>query len=255
MPYALPLTLHSLLRWVILALFVVVIARAARGSRRAAEWSPLDERLHVGLVATVDIQLLLGLWLYVLASPITRAFYADPAHGMRVTTLRFFGVEHLLSMLIALALVHVGRARSKRAESPALRHRRVLKWTLGALVAVVIGIPWPMLRYGRPLARIELTEPRSVSGDVYGARCAVCHGASGRGDGIAARGLTPPPRDLTDAAWQRTRTDEELGAIIREGGAPHELSAAMPPHSDLSDEDLAALVASVRSLASDRSRE
>jgi len=30
--------------------------------------------------------------------------------------------------------------------------------------------------------------------------CAVCHGATGRGDGPAAKGLTPPPADLTDAA-------------------------------------------------------
>ncbi len=30
--------------------------------------------------------------------------------------------------------------------------------------------------------------------------CAVCHGAAGRGDGPGAKGLTPPPADLTDAA-------------------------------------------------------
>jgi high-affinity iron transporter len=29
--------------------------------------------------------------------------------------------------------------------------------------------------------------------------CAVCHGATGRGDGPGAKGLTPPPADLTDA--------------------------------------------------------
>jgi high-affinity iron transporter len=36
----------------------------------------------------------------------------------------------------------------------------------------------------------------------YGTHCAVCHGATGRGDGPAAKGLTPPPADLTDAARQ-----------------------------------------------------
>ena len=34
----------------------------------------------------------------------------------------------------------------------------------------------------------------------YTTHCAVCHGAAGRGDGPAAKGLTPPPADLTDAA-------------------------------------------------------
>ena len=36
----------------------------------------------------------------------------------------------------------------------------------------------------------------------YATHCAVCHGAAGRGDGPAAKGLTPPPADLTDAARQ-----------------------------------------------------
>jgi high-affinity iron transporter len=34
----------------------------------------------------------------------------------------------------------------------------------------------------------------------YTTHCAVCHGAAGRGDGPGAKGLTPPPADLTDAA-------------------------------------------------------
>ncbi len=33
----------------------------------------------------------------------------------------------------------------------------------------------------------------------YTSHCAVCHGPAGRGDGPAAKGLTPPPADLTDA--------------------------------------------------------
>ncbi|MBI2615725.1 MAG: FTR1 family protein [Gemmatimonadetes bacterium] len=36
--------------------------------------------------------------------------------------------------------------------------------------------------------------------DLYGARCASCHGDVGRGDGPAASGLNPPPADLTAPA-------------------------------------------------------
>ena len=36
----------------------------------------------------------------------------------------------------------------------------------------------------------------------FATHCAVCHGAAGRGDGPAAKSLTPPPADLTDAARQ-----------------------------------------------------
>jgi high-affinity iron transporter len=40
---------------------------------------------------------------------------------------------------------------------------------------------------------------RSAAGE-FAARCAICHGVTGSGDGPGAKGLTPPPADLTDAA-------------------------------------------------------
>ncbi len=46
--------------------------------------------------------------------------------------------------------------------------------------------------------------PVSRGAELYRARCAGCHGLSGRGDGPAGAGLDPPPSDLTDAAALRT---------------------------------------------------
>jgi high-affinity iron transporter len=40
----------------------------------------------------------------------------------------------------------------------------------------------------------------------FAAHCALCHGAAGRGDGPAAKGLDPPPIDLTDGARQAQRS-------------------------------------------------
>jgi len=45
----------------------------------------------------------------------------------------------------------------------------------------------------------QVPDLRPAAAD-YTTHCAVCHGAAGRGDGPAAKGLTPPPADLTDAA-------------------------------------------------------
>lgn len=151
--YALILTTHSYLRWIVVGLLLAVVARAARGWARAEPWSKLDERLHVALVACVDSQVALGLWLYAVASPIAAAFFADPKVGMRDATLRFFGVEHLTSMVLALTALHAGRISSKRATEARLRQKRVCVWTLSALLLVLIGLPWPFLKYGRALLR------------------------------------------------------------------------------------------------------
>ncbi len=49
------------------------------------------------------------------------------------------------------------------------------------------------------------------------ATCFTCHGKEGRGDGLAAAGLDPSPRNFTNAAFHALRTDGELFWVIKEG--------------------------------------
>lgn len=53
--------------------------------------------------------------------------------------------------------------------------------------------------YGVRVAPRQAPDLRAAASE-YATHCAVCHGAAGRGDGPAGKGLTPPPADLTDAA-------------------------------------------------------
>lgn len=49
-------------------------------------------------------------------------------------------------------------------------------------------------------------------------RCFLCHGKNGKGDGPAAHmHATHAPRDLTDCAFQKERTDGELFWILKYG--------------------------------------
>jgi mono/diheme cytochrome c family protein len=60
--------------------------------------------------------------------------------------------------------------------------------------------------------------------------------------------LKPPPRDHTDRAYMSTLSDEEIGEIIRVGGAIKG-KPGMPSHPQINGADLTALVAYVRSLS------
>ncbi len=153
--YPIALLVHSWARWAVLGLLVAVVIRAWRGRTGFGGWTPLDERLHVALVGVTDLQLLVGLWLYFGASPFARAFLTDLGNAIHVRELRFFGLEHATIMLAAVAFVHVGRVRSKRAADPLQRHRRVFAWTLTALLFVLSSIPWPYFPVARPLFRLE----------------------------------------------------------------------------------------------------
>ena len=52
---------------------------------------------------------------------------------------------------------------------------------------------------------------------VVQARCVLCHGESGKGDGPGGAALNPKPRDWTDHAIMGTKTDEQLYDVIYNG--------------------------------------
>lgn len=258
--YGFVLLVHSYLRWAILVAAILVLARAFTGKSRGREWTEKDERGHAALVGLTNVQFLLGLLLYLVLSPITSAFFSGMPGSMKDSVLRFFGVEHVLAMLASIALLHIGRARSKRASTGSQRHSVVWRWTLASSVLLLAGIPWPFLKSGRPLLRglsasaVAAPAPSAASASAaacppsYQSRCAACHGGQGRGDGPAAASLDPRPRDFADSTWARGRTDAEIAGVIRDGGAAHGLSAVMPPHADLGPAEIDSLVACVRTL-------
>jgi mono/diheme cytochrome c family protein len=59
--------------------------------------------------------------------------------------------------------------------------------------------------------------------------CSGCHGAAGAGDGFNAFNLDPRPRDLSNAAFQKSKSDDDLRDVIRRGGSGVGLSSLMPP--------------------------
>jgi hypothetical protein len=147
------LLIHSTLRWVALALALLALVRAIRGVTGRREWLPADSAIGGWFTGSVDLQLLLGLVLYIFLSPFTKEAFADFGAAMRNAPLRFFAVEHIAGMIVAVALTHVGRARSKRAGPAVQRHKSALVFYALALVIMLLSIPWPGTPGGRPLIR------------------------------------------------------------------------------------------------------
>ncbi len=150
--YDATLLAHSANRWLVLVVALMCIARAAGGWFRRRPYDRTDERLIRAFVAVVDTQLLLGLVLYLILSPIGAAALLAP--GMLWNAiLRFFAFEHPLIMLIGFAVLHVGVVRAKRLGDAPERHRAFLKTVALAFACFLAGIPWPGLAYARPLVR------------------------------------------------------------------------------------------------------
>lgn len=89
-------------------------------------------------------------------------------------------------------------------------------------------------------------EARQEARQIFSTRCAVCHGAEGRGDGPGGAGLTPRPRNYHDTAWQDSVTDEEIEQAIVYGGAAVGRSPGMVGNPDLGSKP--AVVAALREI-------
>jgi hypothetical protein len=150
--YTAVLFIHSWFRYAVLGMGLWLLIAVIAGLRSGGTWAPDHERLHKQFLAVLDVQFLLGLTMYFFLSPITAAARANMAIAMKDPQLRFFGVEHAATMLIAVVVAHVARVRSKRREGR-LRYRSVLISQTLWLVLTLISIPWPGLDVGRPVFR------------------------------------------------------------------------------------------------------
>ncbi len=64
---------------------------------------------------------------------------------------------------------------------------------------------------------------------IYRYYCQTCHGQTAAGDGFNAYNLDPRPRDLSDPAFYKRKSEADLADAIRRGGAGVGLSPLMPP--------------------------
>lgn len=151
--YTTLLFVHSWLRWPLLALFLLLLARAGTGWARRSRWRPADTALLQAAAHLLSLQFLIGLLLYVALSPVVRAAFEDIGRAMRDAQLRYFLVEHTLPMVIAVTFLHIAAGRIKRAAADC-RFRRTTIAVLVTLLLIGAGIPWPGMSAGRPLFRI-----------------------------------------------------------------------------------------------------
>ena len=149
------LTLHSLVRWVVVIAAVLAVGHAWWGWLGKRAWTPLADRLGMIFTISLDVQVLLGIVLYFFG-PTMRAVFPDFGAAMQTAGLRFFAVEHVALMLVAVVIAHIGRARARRAEDSQTKYRRTALFFGAAVLLILVAIPWPFLGYGRPWLRLEL---------------------------------------------------------------------------------------------------
>ena len=117
--YTTVLALHSWIRWIALVAGVGVTLAALRGKVQG-DRSIADRWAMVAMMA-LDIQMLVGLILYLGLSPNMQEILNHFGESMRRADTRFWAVEHITAMFAAVALSHVGRVLARKAKDPAAK--------------------------------------------------------------------------------------------------------------------------------------
>lgn len=152
--YTVLIVAHSWLRWIVLVAGLLALARALAGRSTGRTWAPGDYAPGKWYTILFDVQVLIGLLLYIFSSPIVTAARANMGAAMGNSATRFWLVEHPFGMIVALALAHVGRSRVRKARSDRERFTKAaVFYGLSVLIALATT-PWPGMPYGRALLRI-----------------------------------------------------------------------------------------------------
>ena len=114
-------------------------------------------------------------------------------------------------------------------------------------IGLIVCIPWTSAMAGDAAAGKAIYDGKGA--------CASCHGLTGAGDGAAAAALNPKPANFATGSFRLDANgngtpgeDADLAAVIKKGGGAFGGNAAMPARADFSDDEIASLVAYIRSL-------
>jgi uncharacterized membrane protein YozB (DUF420 family) len=144
------LILHSWNRWLVIIFAIVAIYQAIRGWQGNKNFLQQDSLVGGIFIGVLHLQVLIGLILYFVLSPVTQAAFEDFGAAMRNAELRFWAVEHSTGMIIAAVIAQVGRILSKKAPTDRQKHKRAFIYYTIAFVLILITMPYLI----RPFFRI-----------------------------------------------------------------------------------------------------
>lgn len=126
---------HSGLRWVAIILLLLAIINAFTSKT----FEKKHKMINLFTMITLHTQLIIGLVQYFITSGKVKFFDG----WMKEAAFRFYGMEHLLGMLIAIVLITVGYSKSKRGVTDSEKFKPIKLFYLIGFILIIASIPWP----------------------------------------------------------------------------------------------------------------
>ncbi|NJO87182.1 MAG: cytochrome B, partial [Lewinella sp.] len=129
----------------VLVLLIAAILRAF-SKRKGGSLYPGKDRLFLYAFIFTHVQLLLGLVLYFISPLVSWEGGMKAVMGDSVR--RFYAVEHLTGMLVAIAIITVGYLKAKRQAELNKGWKTIGVYYLIGLLLILVSIPWPFRNLG-----------------------------------------------------------------------------------------------------------
>lgn len=123
--------LHSYNRYLILVALFWVLFRSWSGWMGKKPYEKTDNLASLVLLILAHLQLLLGLIQYFFTSA-----YTTGDMDMSNPLVRYFKMEHISGMILAIILIQVGRSASKKAHLHEHKHKKTALYTTAAALII-----------------------------------------------------------------------------------------------------------------------
>ena len=124
-----------LFRSVVLALLAIVIVKSLLGWTGGKTFGKSDDKLSLWLLILTHIQLIVGFALYFVSDAVK--FNGET---MKNATLRYWSVEHVTMMLIAIVRITIARITHKKQTTDTGKFKRLFILNALALLIIVVTI-------------------------------------------------------------------------------------------------------------------
>ena len=118
------ITVHSIVRWVIVIVGIIALAKFLYGWLAKKSFQPMDRGLMSGFVGLIDLQATLGLIIFI--------------WGLVQSGLVRYRAEHAFTMILALILAHL--SRRWRDADDTTRFRNYALIIIGVFIFIFAGI-------------------------------------------------------------------------------------------------------------------
>lgn len=135
------LIVHSYYRWIVLVMMLLQAYWIISRYKQEKKFSKIDFKILFVFTTIFNIQLVIG-WLLYLNSTLALSFWNDIATNVKHRQIRFFGLEHMSMMTLAIILANIQTYRSYYRINKKEVFKSLFKTYIWIYFIILSSIPW-----------------------------------------------------------------------------------------------------------------